>query len=67
MMTTYLWVQVIYYGLGFQFLVTFHRSDIKGLAICNPNIIYVRIFIIFRLLDVDNDDPDYEESVSPIV
>ena len=47
---------------------TFHRSDIKGLAIHpnNPNIIYVRIglYTFSDCSDVDNDDPDYEESVS---
>ena len=47
---------------------TFHRSDIKGLAIHpnNPNIIYARIglYTFSDCSDVDNDDPDYEESVS---
>ena len=47
---------------------TFHRSDIKGLAIHpnNPNIIYVRIglYTFSDCSDVDNDDADYEESVS---
>ena len=47
---------------------TFHRSDIKGLAIHpnNPIIIYVRIglYTFSDCSDVDNDDPDYEESVS---
>ena len=47
---------------------TFHRSDIKGLAIHpnNPNIIYVRIglYSFSDCSDVDNDDADYEESVS---
>ena len=47
---------------------TFHRSDIKGLAIHpnNPNIIYVRIglYTFSDCSNVDNDDPDYEESVS---
>ena len=47
---------------------TFHRSDIKDLAIHpnNPNIIYVRIglYTFSDCSDVDNDDPDYEESVS---
>ena len=47
---------------------TFHRSDIKGLAIHpnNPNIIYARIglYTFSDCSDVDNDDADYEESVS---
>ena len=47
---------------------TFHRSDIKGLAIHpnNPNIIYARIglYTFSDCSNVDNDDPDYEESVS---
>ena len=47
---------------------TFHRSDIKGLAIHpnNPNIIYARIgiYTFSNCSSVDNDDPDYEESVS---
>ena len=47
---------------------TFHRSDIKGLAIHpnNPNIIYARIglYTFSDCSDVDNDDSDYEESVS---
>ena len=47
---------------------TFHRSDIKGLAIHpnNPDIIYARIgiYTFSDCSDVDNDDPDYEESVS---
>ncbi|MDA9696320.1 hypothetical protein N9U31_00230 [bacterium] len=47
---------------------TFHRSDIKGLAIhpSNPNIIYARIglYTFSDCSDVDNDDADYEESVS---
>ena len=47
---------------------TFHRSDIKGLAIHpnNPNIIYARIglYTFSDCSDVDNDDPNYEESVS---
>ena len=47
---------------------TLHRSDIKGLAIHpnNPNIIYARIglYTFSDCSDVDNDDPDYEESVS---
>ncbi len=47
---------------------TFHRSDIKGLAIHpnNPNIIYARIglYTFSDCSDVDNDDTDYEESVS---
>ena len=56
-------------GLSWESLSdTFHRSDIKGLAIHpnNPNIIYVRIglYTFSDCSDVDNDDPDYEESVS---
>lgn len=47
---------------------TFHRSDIKGLAIHpnNPNIIYARIglYTFSDCSDIDNDDADYEESVS---
>ena len=47
---------------------TFHRSDIKGLAIHpnNPNIIYARIglYTFSDCSNVDNDDADYEESVS---
>ncbi len=47
---------------------TFHRSDIKGLAIHpnNPKIIYARIglYTFSDCSDVDNDDADYEESVS---
>ena len=47
---------------------TFHRSDIKGLAIHpnNPNIIYARIgiYTFSDCSSVDNDDPDYEETVS---
>lgn len=47
---------------------TFHRSDIKGLAIHpnNPNVIYARIglYTFSDCSDVDNDDPNYEESVS---
>ena len=47
---------------------TVHRSDIKGLAIHpnNPNIIYARIglYTFSDCSDVDNDDADYEESVS---
>ena len=47
---------------------TFHRSDIKGLAIHpnNPDIIYARIgiYTFSDCSDVDNDDADYEESVS---
>jgi len=47
---------------------TFHRSDIKGLAIHpnDPNIIYARIglYTFSDCSDVDNDDADYEESVS---
>ncbi|MDA9728607.1 hypothetical protein N9U46_01455, partial [Acidimicrobiaceae bacterium] len=47
---------------------TFHRSDIKGLAIHpnNPDIIYARIgiYTFSDCSNVDNDDPDYEESVS---
>ncbi len=47
---------------------TFHRSDIKGLAIHpnNPNIIYARIglYTFSDCSNVDNDDPDYEENVS---
>ncbi|MDA9706605.1 hypothetical protein N9U94_05240 [Acidimicrobiaceae bacterium] len=47
---------------------TFHRSDIKGLAIHpnNPNIIYARIglYTFSDCSDIDNDDSDYEESVS---
>ncbi len=56
-------------GLSWESLSdNFHRSDIKGLAIHpnNPNIIYVRIglYTFSDCSDVDNDDPDYEESVS---
>ena len=56
-------------GLSWESLSdTFHRSDIKSLAIHpnNPNIIYVRIglYTFSDCSDVDNDDPDYEESVS---
>ncbi len=56
-------------GLSWESLSdTFHRSDIKGLAIHpnNPNIIYVRIglYTFSDCSDVDNDDPDYKESVS---
>ena len=56
-------------GLSWESLSeAFHRSDIKGLAIHpnNPNIIYVRIglYTFSDCSDVDNDDPDYEESVS---
>ncbi|MDA9737880.1 hypothetical protein N9U61_03970 [Acidimicrobiaceae bacterium] len=56
-------------GLSWESLSeTFHRSDIKGLAIHpkNPNIIYVRIglYTFSDCSEVDNDDPDYEESVS---
>ncbi len=56
-------------GLSWESLSdTFHRSDIKGLAIHpnNPDIIYVRIglYTFSDCSDVDNDDPDYEESVS---
>ena len=56
-------------GLSWESLSdTFHRSDIKGLAIHpnNSNVIYVRIglYTFSDCSDVDNDDPDYEESVS---
>ena len=56
-------------GLSWESLSdTFHRSDIKGLAIHpnNPNIIYARIglYTFSDCSDVDNDDADYEESVS---
>ncbi len=47
---------------------SFHRSDVNGIAIHpeNSEIVYVRVgrYTFSDCSDVDNDDPDYEESVS---
>ena len=47
---------------------SFHRSDVNGIAIHpeNSEIVYIRVgrYTFSDCSDVDNDDPDYEESVS---